>query len=208
MGGSILRLEMEMANLQPQCEPGGGACTVRIEESSADPGASISARPGLHSRGCIAPAMKPVLTRIWDVGTAARLARQARGRTGPCAKLHGARWGLAGLTWRKRLRESRLAESGGSVNACSARIDIYNRSRVHFCATRRRTGRHRRSLLSSAPAAARPLHGIPSPLGDNIDTPACTTAQRRRLDRVPTEDAEAARRLRGGRCHVSAGQPA
>ena len=77
--------------------------------------------------------------------------------------------------------------------------------RLHHrhCASRR-SRRRRRSTPSSAPARLRgPLHGIPIALKDNIDTAGIRTTAASAVfdDRVPTEDAEVARRLDGGRRH-------
>jgi len=86
------------------------------------------------------------------------------------------------------------------VNACLARIDIYNPKVNAFITVTRDAALAQAKILDAEQRAGRlrgPLHGIPIALKDNIDTAGVRTTAASAVfdDRVPTEDAEVARRL-------------
>jgi aspartyl-tRNA(Asn)/glutamyl-tRNA(Gln) amidotransferase subunit A len=86
------------------------------------------------------------------------------------------------------------------VNACLARIDVYNPKVNAFITVLREHALAQARVLDAEQRAGRlrgPLHGIPIALKDNIDTAGVrTTAASAVFDeRVPGEDAEVARRL-------------
>jgi aspartyl-tRNA(Asn)/glutamyl-tRNA(Gln) amidotransferase subunit A len=86
------------------------------------------------------------------------------------------------------------------VIACLARIDIYNPKVNAFITVTRDAALAQAKLLDAEQRAGRlrgPLHGIPIALKDNIDTAGVRTTAASAVfdDRVPTEDAEVARRL-------------
>ena len=86
------------------------------------------------------------------------------------------------------------------VKACLARIDVYNPKVNAFITVMRDAALAQAKVLDAEQKAGKlrgPLHGIPIALKDNIDTAGTrTTAASAVFDeRVPTEDAEVARRL-------------
>ena len=86
------------------------------------------------------------------------------------------------------------------VNACLARIDIYNPKINAFITVTRDAAIAQARALDAEQRAGRsrgPLHGIPIALKDNIDTAGVRTTAASAVfdDRVPGEDAEVARRL-------------
>jgi aspartyl-tRNA(Asn)/glutamyl-tRNA(Gln) amidotransferase subunit A len=86
------------------------------------------------------------------------------------------------------------------VNACLARIDIYNPKVNAFITVLRGQALAQAGALDAEQRAGRlrgPLHGIPIALKDNIDTAGVRTTAASAVfdDRVPGEDAEVARRL-------------
>ncbi len=109
---------------------------------------------------------------------------------------------LAGLTLAEvsaRIR-ARTVTSTDLVNACLARIDIYNPKLDAFITVTRELALAQARTLDAEQRAGKlrgPLHGIPIALKDNIDTAGVRTTAASAVfdDRVPTEDAEVARRL-------------
>jgi aspartyl-tRNA(Asn)/glutamyl-tRNA(Gln) amidotransferase subunit A len=92
------------------------------------------------------------------------------------------------------------ATSTDLVNACLARIDVYNPKINAFITVTRDAALAHAKVLDAEQRAGRlrgPLHGIPIALKDNIDTAGLRTTAASAVfdDRVPTEDAEVARRL-------------
>ena len=86
------------------------------------------------------------------------------------------------------------------VNACLARIDVYNPKVNAFITVMRDAALAQARTLDAEQRAGRlrgPLHGIPIALKDNIDTAGVRTTAASAVfdDRVPAEDAEVARRL-------------
>jgi aspartyl-tRNA(Asn)/glutamyl-tRNA(Gln) amidotransferase subunit A len=86
------------------------------------------------------------------------------------------------------------------VKACLARIDVYNPKLNAFITVTREAALRQAAVLESEIAAGKtrgPLHGVPIALKDNIDTAGVRTTAASSVfdDRVPTEDAEVARRL-------------
>src|SRR5437870_7999142 len=86
------------------------------------------------------------------------------------------------------------------VNACLARIEIYNPKINAFITVTREQALARARALDAEQRAGKvrgPLHGIPIALKDNIDTAGVRTTAASAVfdDRVPSEDAEVARRL-------------
>jgi aspartyl-tRNA(Asn)/glutamyl-tRNA(Gln) amidotransferase subunit A len=86
------------------------------------------------------------------------------------------------------------------VTACLARIDVYNPKVNAFITVTRDAALAQAKILDAEQRAGRlrgPLHGIPIALKDNIDTAGVRTTAASAVfdDRVPTEDAEVARRL-------------
>lgn len=86
------------------------------------------------------------------------------------------------------------------VTACLARIDVYGPKINAFITVMRDAALAQARTLDSEQRAGRlrgPLHGIPIALKDNIDTAGVRTTAASAVfdDRVPTEDAEVARRL-------------
>ena len=86
------------------------------------------------------------------------------------------------------------------VAACLARIDVYGPKLNAFITVMRDAALAQARTLDAEQRAGRlrgPLHGIPIALKDNIDTAGVRTTAASAVfdDRVPTEDAEVARRL-------------
>jgi len=109
---------------------------------------------------------------------------------------------LAGLTLAEaaaRLKAGQVT-STDLVNACLARIDIFNPKVNAFITVTREQALAQAKTLDAEQRAGRlrgPLHGIPIGLKDNIDTAGVRTTAASAVfdDRVPSEDAEVARRL-------------
>jgi len=109
---------------------------------------------------------------------------------------------LAGLTLSDvsaRIKAGTVT-SAELVNACLARIDIYNPKVNAFITITRDQAIAQAKALDAEQRAGRlrgPLHGIPIALKDNIDTAGVRTTAASAVfdDRVPSEDAEVARRL-------------
>src|SRR5207245_10854441 len=108
---------------------------------------------------------------------------------------------IAGLT----LSEAAARIKAGTVtstdlvNACLKRIEIYNPKINAFITVTREAALAQARALDSEQRARRlrgPLHGIPIPLKDNIDTAGIPTTRASAViaERVPTEDAAVARR--------------
>ena len=86
------------------------------------------------------------------------------------------------------------------VTACLGRIDVYSPKINAFITVTRDAALAQAKALDAEQRAGRlrgPLHGIPIALKDNIDTAGVRTTAASAVfdDRVPTEDAEVARRL-------------
>jgi aspartyl-tRNA(Asn)/glutamyl-tRNA(Gln) amidotransferase subunit A len=86
------------------------------------------------------------------------------------------------------------------VTACLGRIDVYNPKVNAFITVTREQALAQAKALDAERRAGRlrgPLHGIPIALKDNIDTAGVRTTAASAVfdDRVPSEDAEVARRL-------------
>src|SRR5262245_10439259 len=86
------------------------------------------------------------------------------------------------------------------VNACLARIDVYNPKVNAFITVTRDAALAQARTLDAERRAGRvrgPLHGVPIALKDNIDTAGVRTTAASAVfdDRVPPEDAEVTRRL-------------
>jgi aspartyl-tRNA(Asn)/glutamyl-tRNA(Gln) amidotransferase subunit A len=86
------------------------------------------------------------------------------------------------------------------VTACLGRIDVYNPKVNAFITVTREQALAQARVLDAERRAGRlrgPLHGIPIALKDNIDTAGVRTTAASAVfdDRVPSEDAEVARRL-------------
>jgi aspartyl-tRNA(Asn)/glutamyl-tRNA(Gln) amidotransferase subunit A len=89
------------------------------------------------------------------------------------------------------------------VTACLARVDVYNPKVNAFITVLREQAIAQAKTLDAERRAGRvrgPLHGIPIALKDNIDTAGIRTTAASAIfdDRVPTEDADVARRLTAG----------
>ena len=128
--------------------------------------------------------------------------RQTGGRQAPRTTNAGGVDGLAALTLAEasaRLRAGTVS-STDLVNACLARIDVYNPKVNAFITVTRDQALAQAKALDAEQRAGRvrgPLHGIPIALKDNIDTAGVRTTAASAVfdDRVPSEDAEVARRL-------------
>src|SRR5713101_5289994 len=146
------------------------------------------------------------VTVLGAAAAAARSATVASAQTAPpAASTAPSRSGtdaLAGLT----LSEASARIKAGAVtstelvNACLARIDIYNPKVNAFITVTREQAIAQARALDTEQRAGRlrgPLHGIPIALKDNIDTAGVRTTAASAVfdDRVPAEDAEVARRL-------------
>ena len=125
---------------------------------------------------------------------------QTAGR--PASAATGSADALAGLTLAEasaRLRAGAVS-SVDLVNACLARIDVYNPKVNAFITVMREQALAQAKALDAEQRAGKvrgPLHGIPIALKDNIDTAGIRTTAASAVfdDRVPAEDAEVTRRL-------------
>src|SRR5256712_12336567 len=116
---------------------------------------------------------------------------------------------LAGLTLSEvsaRIKAGTVT-STELVNACLSRIDLYNPKVNAFITITRDLALMQAKALDAEQRAGRlrgPLHGIPIALKDNIDSAGVRTTAASAVfdDRVPSEDAEVARRLGGRRAGV------
>ena len=145
---------------------------------------------------------------ITVVGAAAAGARRARAsseQTGPStssASPASSADTLAGLTLSDvsaRMKAGTVT-STELVTACLGRIDVYNPKVNAFITVTREQALAQAKALDAERRAGRlrgPLHGIPIALKDNIDTAGVRTTAASAVfdDRVPSEDAEVARRL-------------
>ena len=100
----------------------------------------------------------------------------------------------------RRIRD-RSVTSVALTEACLARIDSYNPLINAFITVLREHALAQARTLDAEAKAGKfrgPLHGIPLALKDNIDTAGIRTTAASAVfdDRVPTEDAEVARRLK------------
>ena len=110
---------------------------------------------------------------------------------------------LAGLTLAEasdRIR-SRTVSPVDLVQACLARIEIYNPKLNAFITVMRDTALAEAKILEGEQRAGKlrgPLHGIPIALKDNIDTAGVRTTAASAVfdDRIPDEDSEVTRRLK------------
>jgi aspartyl-tRNA(Asn)/glutamyl-tRNA(Gln) amidotransferase subunit A len=137
---------------------------------------------------------------------ATRVARAAQtqtsGGSGARTTGGGSADALAGLTLAEasaRLRAGAVT-SVDLVNACLARIEVYNPKINAFITVTRERAQAQAQALDAEQRAGKlrgPLHGIPIGLKDNIDTAGVRTTAASAVfdDRVPAEDAEVARRL-------------
>ena len=134
--------------------------------------------------------------RIVHASAPSQAAASARGPS------QGAADGLADLNLEDaaaRLAAGRTT-SADLVAACLARIDVYNPKVNAFITVLREHALAQAKALDAERRAGRvrgPLHGIPIALKDNIDTAGVRTTAASAVfdDRVPTIDAEVARRL-------------
>lgn len=95
---------------------------------------------------------------------------------------------------------SRAITPSQLVRACLARIDAYNPKLNAFITVTREHALAQARVLDAEQSGGKfrgPLHGVPVALKDNIDTAQIRTTAASALfdDRVPSEDAEVARRL-------------
>jgi len=156
--------------------------------------------------------MAPLSRREFTVSVLAAAAAATRGVTAAAAPAQtapraavpstGASDALAALTLADasaRIRAGTVS-STELVTACLARIDIYNPKVNAFITVTRDAALAQAKVLDDERRAGRlrgPLHGIPIALKDNIDTAGVRTTAASAVfdDRVPTDDAEVARRL-------------
>jgi aspartyl-tRNA(Asn)/glutamyl-tRNA(Gln) amidotransferase subunit A len=103
------------------------------------------------------------------------------------------------LTEAAALVAARRVSSVDLVTACLDRIRVYNPKLNAFITVTGDQALARAKALDALPASAArgPLHGVPIALKDNIDTAGIRTTAASSVydDRVPTADAEVARRL-------------
>lgn len=103
------------------------------------------------------------------------------------------------LTDAAELVRTRKVSATELVTACLARITTYNPKLNAFITVSAEAALARAKALDALPASAArgPLHGVPIALKDNIDTAGVRTTAASSVydDRIPTEDAEVARRL-------------
>jgi len=111
---------------------------------------------------------------------------------------------LTALTLRRagELLRSKAATPVDLAQACLARIERYDRSLHAFITVTREQALEAAREMQAEQQRGEwrgPLHGIPVALKDNIDTAGVRTTAASELfkDRVPTEDAEVVRRLKG-----------
>ncbi len=154
--------------------------------------------------------MPPLTRREFTVavlGTAAAATRVARAaqtgaRTASTAGATAAADTLTGLT----LSDASARIKAGTVTstelviACLARIEVYNPKVNAFITVTRGAALAQAKVLDTEQRTGKlrgPLHGIPIALKDNIDTAGVRTTAASAVfdDRVPTADAEVARRL-------------
>jgi aspartyl-tRNA(Asn)/glutamyl-tRNA(Gln) amidotransferase subunit A len=109
---------------------------------------------------------------------------------------------LAGLTLSDASARIKAGTSTSTdlVNACLARIDVYNPKVNAYITVTRDLALAQAKTLDAEQRAGKlrgPLHGIPIALKDNIDTAGVRTTAASAVfdDRVPAQDAEVARRL-------------
>jgi aspartyl-tRNA(Asn)/glutamyl-tRNA(Gln) amidotransferase subunit A len=131
--------------------------------------------------------------------------QSAKPSTAPTAGIAGnpgSNDALAGLTLAEATAhlQSGAVSSVDLVNACLARIDVYNPKVNAFITVTRETALAQAKALDAERRSGRvrgPLHGIPIALKDNIDTASVRTTAASAVfdDRVPSEDAEVTRRL-------------
>ena len=149
------------------------------------------------------------VTILGATAAATRVARAGPGAaqtqsSGGVARTAGAAGAdtLAGLTLAEasaRLRAGTVT-SVDLVNACLARIDVYNPKINAFITVTRERALAQAQTLDAEQRAGKlrgPLHGIPIGLKDNIDTAGVRTTAASAVfdDRVPAEDADVVRRL-------------
>jgi len=103
------------------------------------------------------------------------------------------------LTEAAELVRARKVSAAELVTACLDRIATYNPKLNAFITVSGEAAMARAKALDALPASAPrgPLHGVPIALKDNIDTAGVRTTAASSVydDRVPTADAEVARRL-------------
>src|SRR5438093_743706 len=137
---------------------------------------------------------------------ATRVARasssQTDGRQDSRTATGGGADALAGLTLAEAsaLLRAGAVTSVDLVNACLARLDVYNPKINAFITVTREQALAQARALDAEQRAGKvrgPLHGIPIALKDNIDTAGVRTTAASAVfdDRVPTDDAEVTRRL-------------
>src|SRR5437764_2621664 len=141
------------------------------------------------------------------LGAAAAAARAAhadpiQSARASAAPVIGGQDGLAGLTLAEAAArlQSGAVTSVDLVSACLARIDVSNPKVNAFITVTREAALAQARTLDAERRAGRvrgPLHGSPIALKDNIATAGVRTTAASAVfdDRVPTEDAEVARRL-------------
>src|SRR5262245_37336518 len=134
--------------------------------------------------------------------TAGAMPSQTDGRTAQRMAAAAGSDALAGLTLAEASARLRIGTvtSVDLVNACLARIDVYNPKVNAYITVTREQALAQAKALDVEHRAGRlrgPLHGIPIALKDNIDTAGVRTTAASGVfdDRVPTEDAEVTRRL-------------
>ncbi len=142
--------------------------------------------------GAAGAATRSVALASAPVGNRLSAARQSQGATEALADLT-----LADASARLAAGRTTSAEL---VSACLARIEVFNPKVNAFITVLRDQALAQAKALDAERRAGKvrgPLHGIPIALKDNIDTAGVRTTAASAVfdDRVPTEDAEVARRL-------------
>jgi aspartyl-tRNA(Asn)/glutamyl-tRNA(Gln) amidotransferase subunit A len=129
-------------------------------------------------------------------------AAQSAGAKPATAPPGGASDTLAGLTLEQAAARIKAGTVSSTelVQACLARIDVYNPKINAFISVTRDAALAQAKTLDAEQRAGKlrgPLHGIPIALKDNIDTAGIRTTAASAVfdDRIPVEDAEVARRL-------------